>query len=96
MKDTTAIPSITDRFLVTDRVAIVTGAGRGIGRATALALAGAGADVVIASRTQADLDEVASEVAALGRRAVTVPADLDEALGTETVGVQTPAGPARI
>ena len=70
MKDTTAIPSITDLFLVTDRVAIVTGAGRGIGRATALALAGAGADVVIASRTQADLDEVASEVAALGRRAV--------------------------
>ncbi|MCL4143619.1 UNVERIFIED_CONTAM: hypothetical protein GTU68_042781, partial [Idotea baltica] len=69
---------ITDNFLVTDQVAIVTGAGRGIGRATALALAEAGADVVIAARTQEQLDEVAAEVALLGRRAITVAADLSD------------------
>jgi NAD(P)-dependent dehydrogenase (short-subunit alcohol dehydrogenase family) len=34
---------ITDHFLVTDQVAVVTGAGRGIGRETALTLAAAGA-----------------------------------------------------
>jgi 7-alpha-hydroxysteroid dehydrogenase len=70
--------SITDQFLVTDRVAVVTGAGRGIGRETALTLAAAGADVVISSRTQSELDSVAAEVAALGRRAVAVAADASE------------------
>ncbi|QRP44145.1 SDR family oxidoreductase [Amycolatopsis sp. FDAARGOS 1241] len=67
---------ILDRFRVTDRVAVVTGAGRGIGAATAVALAEAGADVVIASRTEAQLREVAERVAAAGRRAHVVPADL--------------------
>ena len=59
---------ITDHFLVPGRVAIVTGAGRGIGRATAVALAEAGADVVISARTPEQLDEVAAEITALGRR----------------------------
>jgi len=69
---------ITDHFLVTDHVAIVTGAGRGIGRATALALAEAGADLVISARTEDQLDEVAQQVARFGRRAVCVPADLSD------------------
>jgi 7-alpha-hydroxysteroid dehydrogenase len=67
---------ILDRFRVTDRVAVITGAGRGIGAATAIALAEAGADVVISSRTVADLEAVASRVAAAGRRAHVVAADL--------------------
>ncbi|MFN8051488.1 MAG: SDR family oxidoreductase [Acidimicrobiales bacterium] len=69
---------ITDHFLVTDQVAIVTGAGRGIGRATALALAEAGADLVISARTPDQLDEVAQAVSRFGRRAVVVPADLSD------------------
>jgi 7-alpha-hydroxysteroid dehydrogenase len=69
---------ITDHFLVTDQVAIVTGAGRGIGRATALALAEAGADIVISARTSDQLDEVAQQIARFGRRAVSVPADLSD------------------
>ncbi len=73
--------TITDHFLVTDQVAIITGAGRGIGRETALTLAAAGADVVITSRTQEQLDEVAAEVAALGRRAVTRTGDADDLEG---------------
>ena len=71
-------PMITDHFLVPDRVAIVTGAGRGIGAATARTLAEAGADVVISARTEAQLREVADDVEARGRRAVCVPADLSD------------------
>ncbi len=67
---------ILDRFRLDDKVAIVTGAGRGLGAATALAFAEAGADVLIAARTQAQLDEVASQIAATGRRAHVVAADL--------------------
>jgi 7-alpha-hydroxysteroid dehydrogenase len=69
---------ILDRFRVTDRVAVVTGAGRGIGAAAALALAEAGADVVMSARTEDELAKVAREVEAAGRRAVTVAADLSD------------------
>jgi 7-alpha-hydroxysteroid dehydrogenase len=69
---------ILDRFRVTGRVAIVTGAGRGIGAATAVALAQAGADVVISARTEDQLHKVAREIEAAGRRALAVPADLSD------------------
>jgi 7-alpha-hydroxysteroid dehydrogenase len=69
---------ILDRFLLTDHVAVVTGAGRGIGAATAVAFAQAGADVVISARTEADLDGVAEAVTATGRRALPVAADLSD------------------
>ena len=69
---------ILDRFRLDDRVAIVTGAGRGLGAAIAVGFAQAGADVVIASRTKDQLDEVAERVAAVGRRAHVVPADLSD------------------
>ncbi|HVK29843.1 MAG TPA: SDR family oxidoreductase [Nocardioides sp.] len=76
--------TILDRFTLTDHVAVVTGAGRGIGAATAVALAEAGADVLISSRTEAQLAEVAQRIEATGRRAVVVPANLahtDEVAG---------------
>ena len=58
------------------KAAIVTGAGKGIGRACALARAQAGADVALAARTQADLDALAREIEALGRRALPIRLDL--------------------
>jgi 7-alpha-hydroxysteroid dehydrogenase len=69
---------ILDRFRVPGRVAVVTGAGRGIGAAAAVALAEAGADVVISARTKEQLEAVARQIEAVGRRAVTVPADLSD------------------
>ena len=69
---------IFDRFRLDDRVAVITGAGRGLGAAIALAFAEAGADVVISSRTESELDEVAQQVRGLGRRARVVVADLSD------------------
>lgn len=59
-----------------DRVALVTGAGTGIGAATAIALAEAGADIALASRTPDEIEEVATTIEQLGRRALAVPADI--------------------
>ncbi|GAB3761929.1 7-alpha-hydroxysteroid dehydrogenase [Nocardioides ginsengisegetis] len=70
--------TILDRFTLTDHVAVVTGAGRGIGAATAVAFAQAGADVVLSARTAHQLDAVADQVRAAGRRALVVPADLSD------------------
>jgi 7-alpha-hydroxysteroid dehydrogenase len=70
--------SILDRFAIEGQVAIVTGAGRGLGAATAIALAEAGADVVISARTADQLEQVAAQIQAAGRKAVVVPADLSD------------------
>src|SRR6476619_2750822 len=70
---------IQDRFDLTDRAAIVTGAGKGIGAGCAIALAEAGADVVLAARTPADLDTVAERIRSRGRRAVAVATDVTDA-----------------
>src|ERR1700760_892889 len=67
---------ILDRFRLDDKVAVITGAGRGLGAAIALAFAEAGADVLIASRTESQLEAVAEKVRAVGRRAHIVTADL--------------------
>ncbi len=63
-------------FDLTDHVALVTGASRGIGAAAALALAEAGCDLVLASRDESALGQVARRVEKLGRRAVVHPIDL--------------------
>jgi len=69
---------VLDRFRVDGQVALVTGAGRGIGRASALALAEAGADVVVAARTADQIEAVAEEIRAMGRRAEPVVFDVIE------------------
>ena len=49
-------------FSLTDKVVLVTGAGKGIGKEIALACADAGADIVAGSRTVSEVEQVAEEV----------------------------------
>jgi len=67
-----------DRFRLDGKVAIITGGGRGIGAACARVFADAGADVVVASRTGEQVDQVADEVRGMGRRAVAVACDVND------------------
>jgi citronellol/citronellal dehydrogenase len=69
----------TDLLDLTGRVAVVTGGGTGIGAATARLLAEHGADLLIASRTEAELEQVASSIgAATGRRCVVQRTDVKQ------------------
>jgi dehydrogenase/reductase SDR family protein 4 len=63
-------------FSLKGKVALITGGSRGIGRATALTFADAGADVVVSSRNRRppELEKVAEEIRAKGRRALAIPA----------------------
>lgn len=63
--------------------AVVTGAGRGIGRAIALKLAEAGTNVVCLSRTEANSQKVADEIAALGRQSWAVAVDVGDTAAVE-------------
>jgi 7-alpha-hydroxysteroid dehydrogenase len=76
---------VLERFRVDGKIAIVTGGGRGIGAASALALAEAGADVVLAARTVEQLEDVAGQVRALGRRALVVPTDVNDNANVEAL-----------
>ncbi len=64
------IPFSVPSLALPGKVAIITGGGTGMGRSMALEFAKAGADIVVASRTAANLEEVAAGVRALGRRAI--------------------------
>ncbi len=70
----------TDKpFRLDGKTALVTGAGRGLGRAIAVALAAAGAELLLNSRSTAELDAVAAEIAAAGGKARTLPFDVTDA-----------------
>ena len=76
-------------FALNGKVALVTGAKRGIGRAIALTFAEAGADVVVCGRTLPDLEKVADEIRALGRRSLAVKTDVSVKSEVESLIDQT-------
>ncbi|SED15664.1 SDR family NAD(P)-dependent oxidoreductase [Rhodococcus koreensis] len=68
--------SVLDKFSLTDRVVVVTGASSGLGVAFAQAAAEAGADVVLAARRTDRLEKTAELVRAAGRQALCVAMDI--------------------
>ncbi|TMJ63165.1 MAG: SDR family oxidoreductase [Alphaproteobacteria bacterium] len=78
------MPSPDNAFRLDGKIALVTGSGRGIGRAIALALANAGAEVILNSRTPAELDAVADEIAGRGSRARVLPFDVTDSAAVRT------------
>ncbi|HWQ13729.1 MAG TPA: SDR family oxidoreductase [Roseiflexaceae bacterium] len=65
---------------LSDKVAVITGAGTGIGKGIARAFAREGAHLALAGRSIATLEATAQEVQALGARALVIPTDVtDEA-----------------
>ncbi|HZP31462.1 MAG TPA: SDR family oxidoreductase [Acidimicrobiia bacterium] len=69
--------------LLTDRVAVVTGAAVGIGEAIALAFANFGAHVAICDRDVPNLDATADGIEAAGRRVVAAELDVRETEAVE-------------
>ncbi|ARM90979.1 NAD(P)-dependent dehydrogenase (short-subunit alcohol dehydrogenase family) [Rhizobium leguminosarum] len=69
---------ILERFSLSGRRALVTGAGRGLGRSIAQGLAAAGAEVTLCARTESEIEEGAAEIRARGLKALTLVADVSD------------------
>lgn len=67
-----------EMFSLQGKTAIVTGASRGIGAAIARAFAEAGADVALVARSTHDIEQLAKDIQAGGRRAVAITTDVSE------------------
>jgi NAD(P)-dependent dehydrogenase (short-subunit alcohol dehydrogenase family) len=71
------------------KVALVTGASRGIGAATALELARRGSQVILASRDEGRLAEVAQRIISVGIEADVIPVDVTDPLQVKNGVAQT-------
>jgi NAD(P)-dependent dehydrogenase (short-subunit alcohol dehydrogenase family) len=80
------------------KTAFITGASRGIGRAIALEFARSGANVIITARSVNDLETLASEIRALGQKALVIGCDLNEpsSLNAAIAQAQSELGPIDI
>jgi 3-oxoacyl-[acyl-carrier protein] reductase len=80
------ISTMSNQIDLSNRIALVTGASRGIGRAIALILARAGANIAVNYNTRrAEAEEVAHHIAALGRRAMPIAADVSDSTAVATM-----------
>jgi glucose 1-dehydrogenase len=79
LPDASRLPRAPYQQVLIDQPALVTGANSGIGKAVALGLARAGADVVVNYVTHPETaDDVAHEIEGMGRRAISLKADVSK------------------
>ena len=72
---------------LSNKIAIITGAGRGIGRAISIAFAKEGAKVSLVARTVSELEETAQLIEEYGSQSIVIPTDVTEP-GSVTAMVQ--------
>lgn len=78
---------IKDLYDLSGKVALVTGGSRGIGKAIALALAEGGADILLNyARSDKQAEEVKQQIEAMGRKCVTVRADVSKFEQAQNLG----------
>ena len=75
----------TELFDLSGKMALLTGASKGMGQAMAEALANAGARLVLASRTRAEVEAVAAEIAGQGGSAEAFQFDATQPNDAETL-----------
>lgn len=85
---------ILDAFNLTGKVAIVTGCDTGLGQGMTLGLAQAGCDIVGVNRKSPE--ETAARVTALGRRFMSIQADLSQQAGIQDIVTKTVADMGRV
>ena len=66
-----------------DKVAVISGAGRGIGKSIAITFAKAGANIAICSRSQRELDAVASQIQEHGMQCLSKSVDVSKITDVE-------------
>ncbi len=76
-------------MLLQDKVAIITGSGRGIGAATAKLYAAHGARVIVTDIDPTPADETAEAILQAGGQAVSIPVDVTDPSGVESLVAQT-------
>ncbi|HET8845812.1 MAG TPA: SDR family oxidoreductase, partial [Ktedonobacteraceae bacterium] len=76
-------------MLLSEKIAVITGAGRGIGRAIAQAYARQGAHLVLASRDREALEETQALIAEFQRDVLIVPLDLRQPESVQAMAEQT-------
>jgi len=86
---TSAGPVPGEGRLLEGKITIITGASRGIGAAAARAFAAAGATVVLAARSEDDLEAVAAQIRGAGGEALAIPTDVADPDAAERLVRQT-------